>query len=548
MKDGVLSRRQVLGTGITTALGLSLAGCAGSPDEGGDGGGKTLRIAITLDPGAPLNLYTDTEDWMAPLVFEGLLHPSPFVEETIPGLATEVTQVDDDATVWEATIREGVNWHDGEPFTAEDVVFAFRRYRDGPSSRYAHHVAELPKIDVIEKVDDRTVRFECAFPTASLADVTFTDTLLIPKHVWEDKDEEPQKYTGLPVGTGPYELVEYTEGERYRFEANEDYYLGEPLVGELVFPIITDPSTTFTALKSGDIDTTLRPVPPTSFSQFEQDDDLKIVSGTRLSPVEIRVNYFREPLRNHEFRRALSRALDMDAIVDVVMLGRAISGTEGYPHPKSSWTAPDLKIPHEPEEARATFDELGFRDRDGDGVRESPDGEKISFTVKVNANEPQHIRAAELIKGQLAEFGIESEVQSRDLGTLEAEGVWGSRSFDLLVKRSDPHLNADPDQYVLNHRGQLMWATGEIPYPEYEALEEEYIQATTLEEQKEALFEMQRLHSRQPTIIPIWFPENHVAVRPEAYDKWAESPGFGVHHKWSFLPEDVRENAVTETF
>lgn len=527
---------------------MGLSGCSQAMDEGSDQDGKTLRIAITLDPGAPLNLYTDTEDWMAPLVFEGLLHPSPFVDETMPGLAKEVKQLDDDAKVWEATIRENINWHDGEPFTADDVVFAFRRYRDGPSSRYAHHVAELPKIKVIEKVDEKTVRFECAFPTASLAKVTFTDTLLIAKHIWKDRDKEPQKYSELPVGTGPFELVEYTEGERYRFEANKDYYLGEPLVDELVFPIITDPSTTFTALKSGDIDTTLRTIPPTSINQFKQDKNLKIISGTRLAPVEIRVNFLREPLKQHEFRWALSRAFDMDAIVDVVMLGKATSGTEGYPHPRSPWTAPDLKIPHKPEEARATFDELGFRDRDGDGIRESPDGKKLSFTVKVNANEPQHIRAAELLKEQLAEFGIESQVQSRDLGTLEAEGVWGSRSFDLLIKRSDPHLNADPDQYILNHRGQLMWATGEIPYPEYEALEEKYMQATTIETQKEALFDMQRLHSQQPTIIPIWFPKNHVAVRPDAYDKWAESPGFGVHHKWSFLPEDARGSAVTKTF
>lgn len=547
MTDDALSRRQVLGTGITTALGVGLAGCSAGNEDGGEGDGKTLRIAMTLDAG-PLNLYTDTEDWMSPLVFEGLLHPSPFVEETMPGLATEVTQVNDDPTVWEATIREGVKWHDGEPFTPEDVVFTFQRYRDGPSSRYAHHVAEMPKIDVIEKVDDQTVRFECAFPTPSLADVTFTDTLLLAKHIWENKDEEPQKYTELPVGTGPYELVEYNEGERYRFSANEGYYLGEPLVDELVFPIITDPSTTFTALKSGDIDSTLRRIPPTSFREFKKNDNLKIISGTRLSPVEIRVNFFREPLRQHEFRWALSRALDIDAIVDVVMLGKAISGTEGYPDPRSSWTAPDLEIPHKPEEALATFDDLGFRDRDGDGIRESPDGDKLSFTVKVNADQPQHIRAAELLEEQLSGIGIETDVQSRDIGTLEAEGVWGSRSFDLLIKRSDPHLNADPDQYVLNHRGQLMWATGEIPYPAYESLEDKYIQATTLKKQKETFFEMQRLHNRQPTIIPLWFPKNQVAIRPDAYDKWAVSPGFGVHHKWSFLPVDARGSAVTKTF
>lgn len=543
-----LTRRKLLGT--TTALaGAGLAGCTGRDRDGGSDG-NALRISTLEDPGSPLNQYISgmgaSKDWIHELVHDRLLLPSPFVEEPIPGLAVETTKVD--SSTFTATIREDVQWQDGEPFTVEDVAFTYRFYRDGPSIRFAHHVSEMPKIDTIEPEDDRTVRFETAFPAPSITEITFADLPILPKHVWENV-ENPREYRELPVGTGPYELVEYTEGERLRFEANENYFLGEPLVDELVLTFISDPSVTFTALKTGEIDSTIRPVPPETLNTFRRNDDIEVVEATRLAMVALQLNYTRQPFTQHGFRFALSRALDIDDIVDVVMLGEATSGSEGYTHPKSPWTAPDVALPHEPEAARAKFEELDYRDRNGDGVRETPDGEDLSFSIKVPSNQPQFIRAAELVKGQLADFGFDIKVRSLDPGTIGAEGIWGSQNFDMMLNRFNFHLTSDPDQYVLNHgSNKLLWHTNEFPYPEYESLEEDYIQAETIEEQRSTFHEMNRLYNEQPTMIPIWYPKEHQAFRPEAHDAWAEAPPFGIHHKFSFLPKDVRGSAVTESF
>lgn len=524
-----------------------LAGCAGTLDSvtGSDSDGSALRIATDSDPGSPLNIYassSSTFDWMKDLVYDRLLHPSPYVDETMAGLATETKQIDE--TTWTATIRSDAEWHDGEPFTAEDAAFTYQYYRDGPANRYTHHVSQAPHIETVEAVDDRTVRFECAYPAPTLAAITFADLPIIPKHVWKDIDD-PYKHAELPVGTGPYELVGYETGERLRLRRNENYFMGEPLVEEIVIPIIADHSTVFTALKSGEIDTTSVSVPPSTTSQFESNADLDVAHATSLSLIEIRINYERSPFDRHDFRHAVSRAVDKESILDVVMLGQGITGAKGYPHPKSPWTAPEIGQPHDPEEARTTLDELGFEDEDGDGVRETANGEKLSFTLKVPSNEPSYIRAAELVAEDLSAVGLETTTKTLDPGSIGS--LFSSRDFDMYISSITPHGVADPDQFVMSHRSGYLWKEG-ISYPAWDGLFEKWKATATVEERKKVLFEMQRLFNEQPTSIPLWYPEPRFAYRPKKYDSWGESPGYGIHHKWSLLPEDVRGTAVTNSF
>jgi peptide/nickel transport system substrate-binding protein len=542
------TRRKLLGAGAGIAAGTAaLAGCTGQLGDllgsGSDGGG--LRIATDSDPGSPLNIYVSSHskfDWMKDLVYDRLFAPSPYVDDPMPGLATDATQIDD--TTWTATIRSDAEWHDGEKFTAEDVVFTYRYFRDGPPTRYAHHVSDAPEITRIEAEDDETVRFECAYPCPTLADITFADLPIIPKHVWEDVDD-PYEYAELPVGTGPYELDDYESGQRLRFSANGDYFMGDPLVDEIVVPIIQDRSAIFTALKSGDIDTSSVRIPPSTVTEFDENENFDVVDATSLSLVEIRMNYERSPFDRQEFRWAVSRAIDKQSLVDVVMLGNAVPGTEGYPHPESPWTAPDIEQPYRPEEVRPQLDDLGFRDRDGDGVRETPAGEELSFTLKVPSTKPAYIRGAELVAEDLTDVGLDTSVMTLDPGAIG--DLYSSRDFDMYVSDITPHGVADPDQFVMSHRSGYLWKQ-DLEYPEWDELFEVWKETATVEDRRETLFEMQRLFNEQPTSIPLWYPEPSYAFDPDEHDAWAESPGFGIHHKWSVLPADVRGNAVTDSF
>ena len=250
------------------ALALVLAACS-SNVETAENNNKTgsneestekvenLTIGLLSDVG-PLNIYTGNLDWLTDMVYDKLFSPSPYVDEPIPWLAESATQIDEDT--WEVVIRDGIKWHDGEDFTAEDVKFTYEYYRDGPANRHTHHVSEVPQIEEINiQEDGKTVVFECGYACPSLATITFADLPILPEHIWS-KVENPRKYTDLAIGTGPYKLTEYVQGQHYILEANPDYFKGEPAVEKLTLPIIADSTAMFNSLKSGQIDVSSRPV------------------------------------------------------------------------------------------------------------------------------------------------------------------------------------------------------------------------------------------------------------------------------------------------
>jgi peptide/nickel transport system substrate-binding protein len=500
---------------------------------------RKLTLAIPRDTG-PLNLYSSDSsfDYLVELVFDKLLAPSPYVDKPIPGLAESATQLD--ARTWTVTLRDGVTWHDGRPFTAEDVKFTYESYRDGSPNRYTHHVNAVPKIDQIVIDDARTVRFVCNYPCPTLGPVTFADLPILPKHIWQNITE-PQNYKGLPIGTGPYKLVELRSNELYRFQANESYFMGRPLVDELVMPIITDPNATFTALRTGEIDIAVRDVPPELGADLARQTAIKTISTNPLSLVELHLNFERVPFDRPEFRRALSLMIDRQAIVDTVLLGGGRPGTQGYNHPDSPWTKPGLSTPFDRAAAKTLLDELQFVDRDHDGIRETPAGRPLAFNLAVPSNEPVWIRVVEMVATQARAVGIKLTVQPLDVGTVL--GLFYTRQFDTYITQNGPHGVADPDMFIMGQLGGNLWKPG-VPYPELEALLDAWKKAADVESRKQVSFKMQELFSRQPTAISLYYPTSTFAYRPAAYDGYVESPGFGIVHKWSFLPASARAGAV----
>ena len=500
-----------------------------------------LTIAIPQDVGA-LNFYSSDSsyDWMVELVYDKLLAPSPYVDKPLPGLAESATQIDH--STWVVKLRDGVTWHDGKAFTAEDVKFTYESFRDGSPNRYTHHVGDVPKIEHVVIEDPRTVRFTCSYPCPTLGLITFADLPIMPKHVWENV-KEPQTNKELPIGTGPYRLVEQRPDQMLRFQANESYFMGKPLVDELVMPIIKDPTAMFTALKTGEIDIAVRDLPPELRAEFGRLPTMKLVQTTPLSLVELRVNYEKAPFDRPEFRRAFSQMVDRKAIVDTVLLGHGMPGTRGYVHPNSPWAKPNESTPSDPPAAKKILDEIQFVDRDGDGVREMPDGTKLELGLIVPSSEPVWMRIAELIAKQSMEVGIRLTIQPLDMGTVRRLGT--NRAFDVYISEIGPHGVADPDQLIMSHRSGYMWKAGR-PYPEYDTLFEEWKKTTNVESRKQVMFKIQELHNRQPTSVPLYYPATTYAYRPSAYDQWEEVRGFGIVHKWSLLPAAAR-TGVTVT-
>ena len=499
-----------------------------------------LKVGIPSDVG-PLNIYTGNVDWLTDLVYDKLFSPSPYVDEPIPWLAESAEQLDD--TTWIVKIRDGIKWHDGEDFTAEDVKFTYEYFRDGSANRHTHHVSEVPKIDEIEVEEDgKTVRFECAYACPSLASITFADLPILPEHIWKDV-ENPRQYNKLAVGTGPFVLKEYEADQYYKFKANNEYFMGEPTVASINMPIIKDATAMFNALRAGEIDASTRTVPAELQDSFKNTEAMKLAKVSPLSIVQFGLNYERKPFNTEEVRRAVSLAIDRQSIVDTVLLGQGRAGFTGYPHPDSPWTNPDLSTPYDIAKATEILDSLGYKDTNNDGFRETPEGETLRMNTIVSASEPVYVRVAEMLKEQLKEIGLQFEVEAMDATTYAAAN--SEDNFDTYVSLIGPHGVADPDQFIMSHRASYLW-TKDIAYPAMDTLIEDWMAASTIEDRKAISFDMQELYNNQPTAIALYYPEEVFAYNATVYDQYVESLGYGIVHKYSFLPEETRQ-AVSAT-
>jgi peptide/nickel transport system substrate-binding protein len=197
-------------------------------------------------------------------------------------------------------------------------------------------------------------------------------------------------------------------------------------------------------------------------------------------------------------------------------------------HPDSVWYEPQ-DASFDPEQAETILDGAGISDSDGDGVRES-DGEPVSLSIIVSANDPQQLRTAELVTQQLGQISVELEVESLDPGTLSQRQ--NARDFELSSFQGVPHLIGDPTQMIESLNSLLNYSN-----PEYERLESEWFEATTVEQQSEVLAEIQALFAEDPPAFTLYYPDTRYAYNSSAYDGWLPAEGHGIHHKWSLIPE-----------
>ncbi|MEM9428472.1 MAG: ABC transporter substrate-binding protein [Pseudomonadota bacterium] len=478
-------------------------------------------------------------DWVLWLMYDKLREPSPYVGNAEDWLATSVEQVSDDARVWEITLREGVTWHDGTDFTAEDVAFTFEYYREGPPNRWTHHASSVPRMVGIEVLDTYKVRLTAEKPMPNFDRITAADLPIIQKAQWEGV-EKPREFTEIGIGTGPYKLVDYQADQYYRFEANENYWRGAPVVQNLNLVMIKDPQVMFTALKTGEIDGAARPVPPELVLEWMDDPDLEMISAPTLWGAWLDLNVMREPFADRDLRRAVTLAVDTEPMLERIMLGQGKPGTHAWPHVDSFWTKPDLSAGHDPAAAAEILDAKGYVDADGDGVRERPDGSAFQLDMKIASNQPLFLRAAEMISAQLGEIGLDVDVETIDPGTLAS--LWRGGDFDMRIADITPHGIADQDMLIILYRGDQR---REMTLDEEKAaIVERWLDAPTRAARLEVSYELQEYQTTYPNRVMLWYPESTFAYRWDKFDAYVPSAGYGIFHKYSFLPPEARDDVA----
>ena len=295
-------------------------------------------------------------------------------------LLAESWEVEDDGRAILYHLREGVTWHDGEPFTAEDVVFSFNTYANpAVGSRWASKLSnvggyeafqagEADGLGGVTAVDDVTVRVELNEPMPLWPGLFGIYIVIFPEHLLGDAPPEALQahpFWSERVGTGPFQWADYEPDQFIELVRNEDYFLGAPLLERIIYRFYTDASTQLAALERGEIDalayeTLLLPV--TEVERFANLPDIEVLADMSMgAPAFLRFNHTEPPFDDVRVRQAMLHAIDRAGLVEALWQGEARVADTMFPQ---EWTWPeDLDAyEYDPERARELLAEAGYPD------------------------------------------------------------------------------------------------------------------------------------------------------------------------------------------
>src|SRR5690625_2456742 len=328
--------------------------------------GGTLNLMVQPEP-PTLNLGINKlgpTSFVGSKIYEGLVTFTPDLEPK-PRLA-ESWEISDDGMTYTFHLRKGVQWHDGEPFTADDVIFSFTQFLPETTPRTGNIMKE---VESIEAVDDHTVVFHMARPFPALIYIMeATGGTIMPKHLYEGEDQ----YRSTPVnnkfiGTGPFKFKDWRKGSYIHLAKNENYWEdGKPYIDEIYFHIIPDANSRSIAFESGRVDA-IRTGDVENF-EINQLANLPNVELTNdgweylESIAELHINLRNEPMGDQRFRQALAHAINRDFIIDNIFsgFGKELNGafSESYVFKD---TSVETKYEYDPAKAEALLDEMGLK-------------------------------------------------------------------------------------------------------------------------------------------------------------------------------------------
>lgn len=376
-------------------------------------------------------------------IFSGLVRYNPSLE--LEGDLAGSWEVLDGGLTIIFHLREGVRWHDGAPFTSADVDFTFRKLTDPDLP--TPYGGDFEKIERLETPDARTVRVTYKEPfSPGLASWTMA---ILPKHLLEHEDLMTTRFARAPIGTGPYRFGRWVSGERIELYANPDYYEGRPRIDRLVIRVVPDAATAFLELHQESVDmTSLTPLQYTRLtdSAFFAQKYRKFrypSFGYTFAAFNLTSPFF-EDVR---VRRALDSAVDRKEVIDGVLLGLGREVTGPFSPDSWAYNADAAPSVFDPEAARRALEEAGWKDADGDGVREK-DGRRFEFTIVTNQGVIQRQMIAEILQRRFADVGVKMNIKIIEWGSF-LKDVIDARKFDMVLLAWG--LSRDPDPFDIWH-------------------------------------------------------------------------------------------------
>ncbi len=487
-----LSRRRLLQAALTAgALPLAAAPraarAAGTPPATPTG---QIIAGISQEPTVfnPLMTHIEVDEGVYMNLFSPLWSVNP-QGAFVPELAAEIPSVENggvsaDGLHWRVKLRSGVTWHDGTPFSAEDVKFSIdlTNTHDFPAFTRAGH--ELVRDLTVVSPTEITWRLEKPFAPYP---AVLTTLFIVPKHKFAGvTDYASAPFNSAPIGTGPFMWSQRVPGDHITLIANPHFFGSGPHVTKLIFKYIPDLTVLYTQFRTGDIDY----IGLQGISADHYDEAKKLPDRT-VSPIPqafietLDFNLSHPGLQELAVREALYAGLDKDSIINQLYYG--------LPHPAESFLPqqawaydPDLpKHSYDPDKAKKMLDDAGWKPGAG-GVREKG-GVRLSFTTSTTAGNHLREQAQQLIQQNWQDIGIELKIKNLPPAVMWGE-YWMKSQYETAMAGIDFMTASDPaaDDYFSSHDIPIKGGAGQNTFvyvnPEVDALLAEG--ASTLDQAK----------------------------------------------------------------
>ena len=453
-----------------------------------------------------------------------------------PELAT-AWEVSDDGKTWTFTIRSDATWQDGEPVTARDVAFTFNYINDNELLNLAVYT---DGITTAEAVDDTTVKITTSAPKANMLKMVVP---ILPEHVWSKisgKDAGNSFQNPPPIiGSGPFQVVDFKKGKYVKLQANKDYWGGAPKIDELLLEAYTNPDTMASDLKLGAIDGAID-VPLAQFESLGNAPGLTTNQAVSWRFTELAMNCYDSKyskgnpvLLDQKFREAVNWAVDRDKVVEVAEQGYATVGSSLIvPTSKYHWEPPEeMRFTYDPEKAKQILDEAGYKDVNGDGMRETKDGKKLVLRCVATTDATDNQTAGKLIVDWLRDVGIKLDFQVVDAGTLiDYQYAYDEDSnyapdWDMFIwywtQDVDPQFMLSiytPQQ--IEGWNDCLWTD-----PEYTKLNDEQSQTIDEAARQPIIEQMQEIFYKGAAYAILTYPAQLEAYNTGKWQGWVPVPG-----------------------
>lgn len=415
------------------------------------------------------------------------------------------------------TLHPDARWHDGVPVTAEDVAFTFALYRDTTAG--ASSGPQLARIAGVTARDEHTVAFRFRqFSFEQFFDAT-QHLRILPRHLLDTVPRDRlarHPFMRAPVGAGPYRLVRW-ENETVELVADTGFFLGRPGLDRQIWRVAPDPSARIAMLLAGAADIIPRIPGPEDADRIAAAADARLVAYPSLSYYYLSFN-LRDPehrdrphplLGDRALRRALARGIDREAILEAVLGGRGDIPRGPISPAVWAWADSLRQLPFDSAAARRALEDLGWRDADGDGVRER-NGRPLAFDLLVVSTSAHRNRTAVIMQDQLRRLGVDLRIVGLEAGTWAARFEAGRYDATIGGRFIDP-----------TPVGMLEFWTADAPYnaegyrsARFDSLAHAAAAATALPRARQRWHEAIAALNEDAPGVWLYTPEDVAGLRP----------------------------------